>query len=667
MKSIRVQILQCALILALLINVNCTAVRANVILPAIFSDNMVLQQKTNAAIWGKADPGRIVEVSTTWSKTVYAAKADQNGRWKVMVATPGYGGPYLIMVSGGNKIVLKNVLIGEVWVCSGQSNMEMPITGWGDIKNAQQEIASAKYPKIRLLQVQRAVSNVPLEDAKVGNDSWAVCDPQNVGGFSAVAYFFARDLYRKTGIPIGLIHTSWGGTIAEAWTSSTTLKTMPDFADAVRKIEKSDANKENADFPRKLSAWKQQLLKKDKGYSGDQPVWAAASFNAAGWDSMSLPSFWEQSALGDLNGVVWFRKKVTIPESWAGKEMKVNLGTIDDDDITFFNGVKIGETTAYNVPRTYTIPANKVKAGEFVLAIRVFDSGGGVGLYGEKNILSLTSAGRKRISLDGDWQYKVGLNLNDIGPAPVLDDGPNRPSVLYNGMINPIIKFTIRGAIWYQGESNASRAVQYQELFPALITDWRKKWNIGPFPFYYVQLANFMEKRYEPVPSAWAELRDAQSKTLSLPNTGMAVAIDIGEALDIHPKNKQDVGKRLALVALAKTYGYKIPYSGPALASFKVVGNKINLDFKFADGGLKTKDGKPVSGFAVAAENGRFYWASAVIHGNQITVSAPEVPNPAVVRYAWADNPDCNLVNGAGLPASPFRTDNRELSTFGIK
>lgn len=667
MKSISIKILQGSLLMLTVICMNCTFIHANVVLPAVFTDNMVLQQKTKAAIWGKADPGTVVQVSTTWGKMVYASTADRNGKWKVMIATPAYGGPYMINISGGNSIVLRNVLIGEVWLCSGQSNMEMPLAGWGNIKNYKQEIAAAKYPKIRLLQVERTVSNSALEDAKIVRGGWNVCSPETIGDFSSVAYFYARELYKKTGIPIGLIHTSWGGTIAEAWTSGATLKNMPDFAAAAGKIEKSTIQKDQAEFSQKLNRWQKQLLEKDSGYYQGKPLWAQTSFNASSWNKMAVPGYWEKSGLPDFDGIVWFRKKVTIPESWAGKDLKFSLGPIDDNDVTFFNGVKIGENNVFTEPRNYIIPGSKVKAGTFVLAVRVFDTGGGGGFSGDKKIFSVSSAGEKSIRLDGEWQYKASSKLKDIDPMPVLNDGPNRPTVLYNGMINPFIQFSIRGVIWYQGESNADRASQYNELFPALIKDWRRKWNIGDFPFYYVQLASFMKRYYDPVPSTWAELRDAQSKTLSLPNTGMAVTIDIGEEQDIHPKNKQDVGKRLALIALAKTYGYKTPYSGPALSSFKVVGDKIIADFKFVDGGLKTKDGGPVNGFTIAGANNRYYWATATIQGNQIVLSAPEVTNPVAIRYAWADNPDCNLFNGAGLPASPFRTDDWEVSTFGKK
>jgi len=642
-------------------------VQAKVTLPSVFSDNMVFQQKTNVAIWGNTDAGKIVKVNATWNNKTYTAKADSDGKFKVLLPTPSYGGPYNVSISDGDVTKLSNVLIGDVWVCSGQSNMEMPLAGWGKINNYEQEIKDANYPNIRLLQAIHVTSNSPLADAEVDNGGWQPCTPQYVAGFSSVAYFFAREVNKKTGIPIGLIHTSWGGTIAEAWTSAATLKTIPDFVDAVSKIETADKDNDGASFKQKLDAWQKLVLDKDAGIDQGKPAWLSGSLDVSSWKNISLPSLWEQAGMPDFDGVVWFRKNITIPQSWAGKEIKLNLGTIDDNDVTYFDGEKIGQTEGFNVPRSYTIPGNKVKAGTFALVVRVFDGAGEGGIYGNKNVLSLVSAGGERLSLDGEWQYKVGLNLKDVSPMPVSNDGPNRTTVLYNAMINPYLQFPIKGAIWYQGESNAGRAHQYRKLFPAMINDWRKSWKQPDFPFYFVQLANFMKVDNDPVPSEWAELRDAQRETLSLPNTGMAVSIDIGDALDIHPKNKQDVGKRLALIALAKNYGVKIPYTGPIYQSHKITGNGIALTFKATEGGLKTSDGGELKGFAIAGSDQKFHWAKAVVKGNQIIVSSPEVANPVSVRYAWANNPICNFVNGAGLPASPFKTDNWPDITVGKK
>lgn len=638
-------------------------VNAKVTLPSVFSDNMVIQQKTNAAFWGQASPGKTVNIHVAWNPKNFTVKADENGNWKIKIPTPKYGGPYNITISDGTAVKLSNIMLGDVWVCSGQSNMEMPLAGWGKIANYKEEISKADFKNIRLLQADHIASNTPLTDAKVANGGWTVCTPENIGEFSSVAYFFAREVYQKTGIPIGLIHTSWGGTIAEAWMSSSTLKTRPDFAAAVEKIAKTGSQ---AEFEQELNSWNKIVIENDNGYQQGKLRWVNADTDDSDWKSMNLPVLWDQSILPDLDGIVYFRKKITIPESWKGKTITLNLGTIDDNDVTFFNGTKIGETKGYDQKRVYTIPADLVKPGENTIAVRVFDGAGGGGIYGDRNIISVVSANGEKISLDGDWLYNIGLDLKKILPMPSPIDGPNRPTVLFNAMINPFLNFTIKGALWYQGESNADRANQYRTLFPQLIQDWRKAWDIGDFPFYFVQLAGYMKHEDLPKASAWAELRDAQLGALKISNTGMAVAIDIGDAADIHPKNKQEVGRRLALIALAKTYGRQIAYAGPVFKSYKIEEDKVTLDFDHIEGGLKANDGKPLNGFAVAGADKVFHWAQATITGNQIVVSSTEVPKPLAVRYGWANNPECNLYNQANLPASPFKTDTWEDSTKNI-
>lgn len=639
--------------------------QAKILLPSVFSDNMVLQQKTNAAIWGKATAGKAVKINVSWNKINYGAIADVNGNWKIKVATPGYGGPYTITISDGELLVLNNVLIGDVWICSGQSNMEMPLAGWGKISNYEKEIADAKFPNIRLLQVEHITSNVALNDAKVTNNGWQECSPKYIAEFSSTAYFFAREVYQKTKIPIGLIHTSWGGTIAEAWTSAESLKKMSDFSAAVDKIHQAAKNTSTTSYDEKVASWVKMTTEKDSGYQAGQLKWATAE--TSDWKSMTLPTLWEEAALKNFDGIVWFSRKVSVPENWKTSGIKLNLGTIDDNDITYVNGVKVGETVGYNVGRSYTIPSDLLKPGENIITVRVFDSGGGGGIYGEAKDLNVINNAGEKISLAGDWKYKVGLNFNNIGPKPADESGPNRATVLYNAMIQPFIQFSIKGAIWYQGESNADRAYQYRELFPLMIKDWRQKWGQGDFPFYFVQLANYMHVDNAPVESAWAELREAQQKTLALPNTGMATIIDIGDAKDIHPKNKQEVGRRLGLIALAKTYGQKNNYSGPVYQSAKVEGKQIRLTFSNTENGLKAADGAALTGFAIAGADKKFHWAKASILGNQVIVSSDQVANPVAVRYAWGNNPVANLLANDGLPASPFRTDTWQGITFGKK
>jgi sialate O-acetylesterase len=532
----------------------------------------------------------------------------------------------------------------------------MPLAGWGKINNYEKEIAEADYPQIRLLHVKLVANSFPLTEAKVYTGSWAPCSPQSVPEFSAVAYFYARQVYQATHIPIGLIDATWGGTVAEAWTSGKSLKTMPDFAAEVAKIEAlpHDPVIMRKQFLDATAIVDSIRILKDAGYKNGNPAFAQADQDVSDWKEMTLPTYWEVAGLPNFDGVVWFRKKITVPAGWVGHDITLNLGTVNDDDLTFFNGTVVGKTSGWNKARTYTIPSVLVKQGDNILTVRVKDNDGSGGIYGKPETIYLTY-NSERVELSGKWNYKIGVSKTELPAGPTPIDGPNRASVLYNAMIAPFTQIAIKGVIWYQGETNSDRAYQYRTLFPLLITDWRKQWGLGDFPFYFVQLANFTDSKSTPAESAWAELREAQFKTLSLPNTGMAVAIDIGEAKTIHPKNKQEVGRRLSLIALAKTYGDTAEYSGPVFKAAKVKGDHIRISFIHANG-LKAA-GDELKGFAVAGNDKKYYWASAKIEGNEVLVTCPEVSEPLTVRYGWDTNPVCNLYNGAGLPASPFRTD----------
>lgn len=465
----------------------CGNVAAKVVLSPLFSDNMVLQQQCKVPFWGKAQAGSVVQIMTSWGNEKYTAKVDEKGNWKVSIQTPSAGGPYELTLDDGEILVLKNILIGEVWLCTGQSNMEMPVSGsWAHVRNHKQEVMQADYPSIRLLYLEMETAVKPCDEVHTKTSKWEVCSPQTIPNFSATAYFFGREIADTQKVPVGLLLSTFGGTDIEAWISADALKKRVDFTEMVEKVQK--------------------LRKKD-----------------------------------DLPG----------KSEWANR---------------------------------------------------------------------------------------------------------NTVTGLYNAMIYPLIPFAIRGAIWYQGENNVERASQYRELFPLMIESWRRQWGYD-FPFYYVQLANYMKRKAEPSESAWAELREAQLRTLRVANTGMAVAIDVGEAADIHPKNKQEVGHRLALLARARTYGEQLESSGPVLRSWQLVGNRIVLSFDCTFGGLHTKGDKILKGFSIAGHNHKFYWAKAEIEGDCVIVSADEVDYPLAVRYAWADNPECNLYNSAGLPASPFRTD----------
>ncbi|RYX83870.1 9-O-acetylesterase [bacterium] len=626
--------------------------RADVRLDSLFTDNMVLQREKPVPVWGTAKPGERVTVSVAQQKQ--SAVTDANGAWKVTLkAMPG-AQKVPFEVRGDNRIELQNVAVGDVFICSGQSNMEFNVSG---VNNAANEIAAANFPNVRLLTVPRTVKGT-RQTSFVAPVQWDVCSPKTVSAFSAVGYFFGRELNQRTGIPIGLIHASWGGTVAEAWVSRDTMLKRDDFKAATLKTEQI-FNTPKAEIMAQQNTW---FADHDPGSKAD---WQNAEFDDSSWKTMTLPASWENAGMPDFDGITWFRKTVEIPAAWAGKDLTLSLGSIDDSDTTFFNGEQIGDTVGWLDLRNYTIPANKVKAGNATIAVRVLDTGGLGGLAGNDTLsLSLKDNATQKIDLSGQWNYQPSTTFKELGPLPISlstdRGGPNQPTVLYNGMIGPLEPFAVRGAIWYQGESNADRAQQYRTLLPDLIHDWRTRWNAkadgSDFAFYIVQLANFMARKDQPVESGWAELRDAQYNTLRVPGTGMASAIDIGDGGDIHPRNKQDVGKRLALNALAKIYGQKVEYTGPSFGSLKIEGNTARVNLTHA-GGFKTSDGGAPRTFALQGADGKWYAATARIEGSSVLLSSDAVPAPKAVRYAWANNPDVNLFNSAGLPANPFRTD----------
>ncbi|WP_316634535.1 sialate O-acetylesterase [uncultured Flavobacterium sp.] len=636
------------LVLALFI-LSSNIVHAKVSLPSFFTDNMVLQQKSAVPFWGESNKKSVL-VTASWDKKTYKTNV-VNGKWNVVLKTPVYGGPYSITINDGDLKTLQNILIGEVWLCSGQSNMEMPLEGWGKINNYKEEIANADYPQIRLLQAEHIESTLPLNTLKVQHDGWNVCSPKNIADFSATAYFFARKIYKEKKIPIGLIHSSWGGTLIEAWTSSGALSTIHDFDTEIEAM-KSETNREalQQKYNVDLAVWEKNLTTSDKGFAEGKAIWLAENFDDASWKTMKLPSFFDSNGLANFDGVIWFRKKFTIQDNNVDFSLSYYA---DDDDILWINGNYVGETKGYNVERHYIIPAKFLKKGENTITIRVFDGAGNGGVYADEKI-TLKSE-KETISLAGDWKYNIGVDSKDLPAKPYLAQGQNLPSAIYNAMIAPLLDYKIKGVIWYQGESNAERAFQYQKLLPLLINDWRAKFKDKNLPFLFVQLANYKQQKQQPGDSDWAELREAQFMALKLPNTGMAVTTDIGNGEDIHPKNKQDVGGRLANIALAKVYNIKIEYSGPLYKSYTVKANVITVDFDFNEN-IKAKD-NDLKGFSIAGADQKFHWAEAKIINGKVEVYAQDVPNPVSVRYNWADNPNGNLTNASGLPASSFRTD----------
>ena len=624
--------------------------KAEVKLPRIFSSNMVLQQGIEIPIWGWADKGE--RITVTFDKQSVRTQTDSNGKWMVKLPVQEYGGPHTLTIKGKNTIVFENILIGEVWICSGQSNMEWRVA---QSNNAENEIATANFPKIRLYTVPKAVAQFPQDDISSGE--WVECTPETVSNFSAVGYFFGRDIFNELNVPVGLIHSSWGGTVAETWSSAETISKDPDLKEKLTELQQMDLTKyqeEKMSQIRKILGG--EIPEKDMGMENGQPVWSAIDFNDSSWKTIKAPMYWEQQGYMDIDGIGWYRKEIQLTEQETNANATLHLGKIDDSDITFMNGIEIGKTeNLYDKERIYTIDKKYLKPGKNIIVVRVDDTGGNGGIWGDPKDQFL-AIGNEKMDISGNWKFKI--SKAKVGAVNI---GPNSyPTLLFNGMINPILPYGIKGAIWYQGESNAGRAKQYQRIFQDMIKDWRTHWGQGDFPFLFVSLANFNPPVQAPGESDWAELREAQTKTLSLPNTGMALAIDIGEALDIHPKNKQDVGKRLALNALKVAYKKDIVYSGPMYQTVEFKDGKAYITFSETGSGLMAKDKYGyLKGFTLAGADKKFQWAKAEIVDNKtVMVYSENINDPKSVRYGWANNPDdVNLYNGEGLPANPFRTD----------
>jgi sialate O-acetylesterase len=619
-------------------------------LPLLVSDGMVLQRDANVKVWGWAEAGE--KVTINFNGKTYSATAGTDGKWAVILPALKAGGPYDMEINASNHITLKNILIGDVWVCSGQSNMELTMDR---VKYKYPDvIANCENPNIRQFEVpDRYVFEAPQQDLESGR--WESANPQTVLNFTAVGYFFAKDLYEKYNVPIGLINTSLGGSPAQAWMSEDALKAFPAYLQTAERYKDSAFRNQISEKDKAVSdAWYSRIHQLDKGLTPGEKPWFDVDYNASEWATMNVPGYWEDQGLGNVNGAVWFRKEIDVPASMTGQPARLWLGRIVDGDFTYVNGKPVGSVSYQYPPRIYDIPSDLLKAGENIIVIRIINNSGRGGFVLDKPY-QLT-AGGQTIDLKGRWQYKVGAVMDPLPPQTFIRW---QPEGLYNGMIAPLLNYTIKGVIWYQGESNAGNPLEYQKLFPALIADWRQNWHEGDFPFLYVQLPNFMEAKNEPSESGWAALREAQLKTLAVPNTAMAVAIDTGEWNDIHPLNKEDVGKRLALAAQRVAYGdKKVAYSGPIYQSMKIEGNKIIITFTNTGGGLVVKGGGELRYFAIAGADKKFVWAKAKIEKNKIIVWNDQVTNPVAVRYAWADNPEgANLYNKDGLPASSFRTD----------
>lgn len=624
-------------------------VQAKITLPLLFSDGAVVQRDRPLPVWGWATPGAKIDVAFDGRSAQAIASGD--GAWRLELPAHAAGGPYLLEIreNGGDATVVHDVLVGDVWLASGQSNMEWPVA---QAKNAEREIASAGDTRIRHFKVPKSWSGQP--EARLTGGQWQAASPRTVGAFSAVGYFFARELRAKTGVAIGIIDSTWGGSRIEAWTDAATQGL--DAQAVVRQAREAQARDQAAmaETHARLARWPQKGV--------DTSRWNQADFDDRDWDSIAVPGLWEGGGYNGMDGEAWYRASFTLSEAEAKAGIVLGVGRIDDSDITWVNGRQVGETRMqYNLPRQYPVPAQALHAGVNRVAVRVQDFGGGGGIHGDAGEVFVQPQGAAKRPLDGAWKFR---------PAQVsvamIDDKNQYPALLYNQMIRPLQPYPLRGAIWYQGEANATAAdaYRYRDQFAAMIGQWRSDWKQPAMPFLWVQLANFVSGADVPGESAgtgspWALLRESQSHTLALPATAQAVAIDIGDPNDIHPLNKQEVGRRLALAARHVAYGESLVYSGPVYRTAKFKGREARVEFAPSASALAVRGGGDAAhGFELAGPDRRFHPASAAIQGDAVVVTSDAVAQPQAVRYAWRDNPEqADLTDRDGLPASPFRSD----------
>lgn len=609
----------------------------------MFGDHMVLQRGKANTIWGWTTPGQSVRVEVSGQSAVGVAGAD--GRWQVRIQPPTSAGPHSLEISGPQVARFDNVLVGDVWLCGGQSNMELPLTR---TRNGDAAIAAANQPEIRLFTVKQQPA---YSAAAVVDGRWKVCSPGTTtedGGFSAVGYYFALKVRKETGVPIGLIKDCWGGTPAESWTSPEALRRLKDFDTALDEVERLRA-KGGTQHGNFISHWYEEFD------VGQRENWSAVDHDDRAWKTVTLADGFRELGVTDTPGVCYFRKTLTLPDPLPPGPATIHFGVIERMDTVYLNGQRVGASAWVENPRKYQVPADILKPGKNVMTVRVFKTKPDGGFRSKPEELRLELGDKTAVSLAAGWKAKVSV---DGSPPQVMpfsfENWPTMPGVLYHGMIAPIAPLAITGALWYQGEANVDRAAQYRALLPAMISDWRKAFGQGDFPFYIVSLASFMQHRDTPGDDAWAELREAQDFTAhTVKNSGLAMAIDLGDANDIHPEDKKEVGERLALLALAKHYKKQIPFSGPRFIGFEAIQGALKLRF---DQKLVVK-GERVEEFAIAGKDMKWHWADARIDGDTVVVSSPEVPSPTAARYAWQSNPKATLVSAEGLPAIPFRTD----------
>ncbi len=613
----------------------------------MFGDCMVLQRDKPNSIWGWSKPGDIVRVKIA-ARTAQAV-CGPDGRWRVEFLPPGPGGPYTVAIDGLQHLELHEVLVGDVWLCGGQSNMELPLSRTRD---GAEVIKAAQHPEIRLFKV---AAHPAYASVAVPRGRWRICSPETVaedGGFSAVAYYFALRVQQDIHVPMGLVQDCMGGTPAEAWASVEALHPLEDFDGQIAELERLRA-KGSPEYGNYIMHWYDDY---DVGLK-DKPWWAV-DLDDSDWKAVSLPGGFRELGVAEVPSVCWFRREIALPDSPAGPAV-IHLGVVEKMDTVWINGQWIGASAWVDNPRAYRVKREVFRPGKNVIAVRVFKTRPDGGFESKPGDLKLDFEDGDTISLAGEWKGKLSVDARAPHPLPMgFENWPVMPSVLYQGMLQPVATLAMTGVIWYQGEQNAQHAYQYRRVLPAMIGSWRSLFGQGDFPFYIVSLPAFMQHQDHPVESSWSELREAQAMTArSVRNSGLAVTIDTGEPDNIHPQDKRIVGERLALCALAQHYGEKMPFQGPTFESVEHTRGGLKIKFSHTDGGLVAKGGR-VEEFSIAGKDRQWHWADARIEGDSIVVSCPGIPEPEAARYAWQSFPKATLYNGAGLPAVPFRTDN---------
>jgi len=630
------------LFLAMLLS--CMPCAQAVELPRMFSDGMVLQRDQPIPVWGRATPG--AKVAVTFDGRAVSAVADANGDWRVLLPAHAAGGPLQMRIDDGSAPVeLRDVLVGDVWLASGQSNMEWPLA---QTESADAAIAAANDPLIRHFKIPKSWSSTPQWQLQGGE--WVSASPASVGQFSAAAYYFAIELRKATGVPIGIIDSTWGGSRIETWMDAATLGLDPADSVVAERKARADDERATAEARRRLAQWPDGRA--------DDSDWQAPGLDTSTWASIKVPGIWESQGWVIIDGIAWYRTAFNLSAAEAKAGVTLAVGRIDDSDTTWVNGVQVGQTTLqYNLPRAYVVPASALHAGRNDVAVKVTDSGGGGGVHGVASELYVQLADGKRRPLDSEWRFRIA----EARLVPADDNKNQFPTLLFNAMIHPLQPYPLRGAIWYQGESNAyavEESLRYRALFPAMIKQWRAQWNAPALPFLWVQLASFGSSADTPHQSPWSVLRESQTATLSLPATGQVVTIDIGDRDDIHPRNKRDVGQRLALVARHVAYGESLVHSGPMQRGVRFADHTAIVQFDNGGAALAVRGGGDLSGFEIAGADRVFHPARARIDGDTVVLRSDAVVAPVAVRYGWHDDAgNANLANAEGLPASPFRSD----------